>query len=122
MLLATCSLFSLKRQHTLTPFISLACTIFRPDNDYGLVWKVEGYDDRFPGDLSLFSRIGVYGTLKRNKIHDMFIGACEFVGHGSSHSRFGMSWVSSQLGVFIRVSCPNRLVSRPFSIHRRISV
>nr|QGV16393.1 Mannuronate C5-epimerase [Saccharina japonica] len=45
------------------------------NNDYGLVWKVEGYDDRFPGDLSLFSRVGVYGTLKRNKIHDMFIGA-----------------------------------------------
>lgn len=48
----------------------------RPDSDYGLVWKVLGYDDRTPGDLALFSRVGVYGTLTDNTIHNMYIGAC----------------------------------------------
>lgn len=51
--------------------------ISRSDNDYGLVWKVEGYDDRFPGDLGLFDRVGVYGVLKDNKLHDSYMGACE---------------------------------------------
>lgn len=55
----------------------MRCFVRRADSDYGLVWKVQGYDDRFPGDLALFARVGVYGTLKRNKIHNMYIGACE---------------------------------------------
>lgn len=49
------------------------------ENNYGLVWKVEGYDDRYPddGDLDLFERVGVYGTLKRNSLHHNYMGACE---------------------------------------------
>lgn len=51
------------------------------DNDYGLVWKVEGYDDRFPedGDLGLFDRVGVYGNLKRSNVHHNYMGACELI-------------------------------------------
>ncbi|CAM9960530.1 unnamed protein product, partial [Hapterophycus canaliculatus] len=47
------------------------------DSDYGLVWKVQGYDDRYPEDydLAIFDRIGVYGTLQRNNIHDNYMGA-----------------------------------------------
>ncbi|CAM9098445.1 unnamed protein product [Scytosiphon promiscuus] len=47
------------------------------DSDYGLVWKVQGYDDRYPEDydLGIFDRIGVYGTLQRNNIHDNYMGA-----------------------------------------------
>lgn len=51
------------------------------DSDYGLVWKVQGYDDRFPAeyDLAVFDRIGVYGSLKRNNLHDNYMGACEYI-------------------------------------------
>lgn len=70
--------------HAFRIFFGISARVFftacLSDNDYGLVWKVEGYDDRYPGDLSLFSRVGVYGTLKRNNIHDMYIGACEYIG------------------------------------------
>lgn len=52
----------------------------RTDNDYGLVWKVEGYDDRYPGDLGLFDRVGVYGTLKDNQLHNNYMGACTLSG------------------------------------------
>lgn len=49
------------------------------DSDYGLVWKVQGYDDRYPEDhdLAIFDRIGVYGSLKGNSLHDNYMGACE---------------------------------------------
>lgn len=49
------------------------------DEDYGLVWKVRGYDDRYPDeyDLAIFDKIGVYGSLKRNNLHDSYMGACE---------------------------------------------
>ena len=49
------------------------------DNTFGLVWKVEGYDDRFPdeGDLGLFDRVGVYGSLTESSLHNNYIGACE---------------------------------------------
>lgn len=36
-----------------------------------------GYDDRYPGDLELFDRVGVYGSLTDSKIHHNYIGACE---------------------------------------------
>lgn len=56
-----------------------ACSSRPPENDFGLVWKVEGYDDRYPEDydLDLFNRVGVYGVLVENNIHDNYIGACE---------------------------------------------
>lgn len=49
------------------------------DSDYGLVWKVQGYDDRYPEEynLDIFERIGVYGTLQRNNLHNNYMGACE---------------------------------------------
>lgn len=77
----TCRLLSLcclSLAFTVSPVVVLFVAVVRPDNDYGLVWKVEGYDDRYPGDLSIFGRVGVYGTLKDNDIHDNYIGACEF--------------------------------------------
>ena len=45
-----------------------------------MVWKVQGYDDRYPEDydLAVFDRIGVYGSLKRNNLHDNYMGACEY--------------------------------------------
>lgn len=50
------------------------------DYDYGLVWKVMGYDDRYPEqyDLNIFKRVGVYGSLNNNNLHDNIMGACEF--------------------------------------------
>lgn len=68
-----------------------ACTValFLSDLNYGLVWKVEGYDDRYAGEnIEVFSRIGVYGNLKGNKIHNNYMGACEgscLSGRGSHH-------------------------------------
>lgn len=57
------------------------------DNDYGLVWKVEGYDDRYPGDLGLFDRVGVYGTLKDNQLHNNYMGAYCYGMKGASSWR-----------------------------------
>lgn len=55
------------------------CSNLLSDLDYGLVWKVQGYDDRFPEeyDLGIFDRVGVYGSLKGNNLHDNYMGACE---------------------------------------------
>lgn len=71
------------------PFSFFACFPFRSqDKDYGLLWKVMGYDDRYPedGDLTLFDRVGVYGTLKGNDIHHNYMGACESIKLGLSHA------------------------------------
>ncbi|CAM9241261.1 unnamed protein product [Choristocarpus tenellus] len=50
------------------------------NNDYGVVWKVEGFDDRDPypydpDDLALFDKCGVYGELKKSNLHDNYMGA-----------------------------------------------
>ncbi|CAM9349963.1 unnamed protein product [Ectocarpus sp. 6 AP-2014] len=55
------------------------------DSDYGLLWKVQGYDDRYGGDLDIFDRVGVYGGLKRNSIHDNYIGAYCYGMKGDSN-------------------------------------
>eukprot|EP00752_Nemacystus_decipiens_P001269 g1266.t1 len=56
------------------------------DIDYGLVWKVQGYDDSDPEnhDLGIFDRVGVYGTLKRNDLHDNYMGAYCYGMKGNS--------------------------------------
>eukprot|EP00903_Cladosiphon_okamuranus_P007254 g7037.t1 len=56
------------------------------DSDYGLVWKVQGYDDRYPEDydLAVFDRVGVYGSLKGNKLHNNYMGAYCYGMKGNS--------------------------------------
>ncbi|CAM9971825.1 unnamed protein product [Sphacelaria rigidula] len=54
------------------------------NSTFGLLWKVLGYDDRFPGDLELFDRVGVYGSLTDSKIHHNYIGAYCYGMKGSS--------------------------------------
>ncbi|CAM9602836.1 unnamed protein product [Discosporangium mesarthrocarpum] len=47
------------------------------EDDFGLVWKVKGFDDRDykEVDLELFEKVGVYGNLRKSHLHHNAMGA-----------------------------------------------
>ncbi|CAM9430926.1 unnamed protein product [Ascophyllum nodosum] len=71
------------------------------NNTFGLVWKVEGYDDRFPdeGDLGLFDRVGVYGSLTESSLHNNYIGAYCYGMKGSSVWRDNEVYDNALVGI-----------------------